>query len=135
MIRRPPRSTRTDTLFPYTTLFRSKATEETFPIIDGERFSVPGDRATLAADGSIMMLGRDSMVVNTGGEKVFVEEVEEVLRSHPADADALVVGRPSRTEEHTSELQSLMRLTYAVFCWKKKNTEYITTKLISNTID
>src|SRR3546814_9328529 len=95
MIRRPPRSTRTDTLFPYTTLFRSKATEETFPIIDGERFSVPGDRATLAADGSIMMLGRDSMVVNTGGEKVFVEEVEEVLRSHPAVADALVVGRPS----------------------------------------
>src|SRR3546814_1337710 len=41
------------------------------------------------------MLGRDSMVVNTGGEKVFVEEVEEVLRSHPAVADALVVGRPS----------------------------------------
>src|SRR3546814_2144126 len=108
MIRRPPRSTRTDTLFPYTTLFRSKATEETFPIIDGERFSVPGDRATLAADGSIMMLGRDSMVVNTGGEKVFVEEVEEVLRSHP------------RSEEHTSELQSLMRISYAVFCLKKK---------------
>ena len=70
-------------------------TEATFPIIDGERVSVPGDRAQLAADGTITMLGRDSMVVNTGGEKVFVEEVEEVLRRHPGVADALVVGRPS----------------------------------------
>lgn len=71
------------------------ATLETFPEIDGERFAVPGDRARLDALGSIELLGRDSMVINTGGEKVFVEEVEEVLRSHPAVADALVVGRPS----------------------------------------
>jgi fatty-acyl-CoA synthase len=71
------------------------ATEATFPEVDGERFAVPGDRARLRADGSIEMLGRDAMVVNTGGEKVFVEEVEEALRSHPAVADALVVGRPS----------------------------------------
>ncbi len=71
-------------------------TEETFPIIDGVRMAVPGDRARIGTDGSIRMLGRDSMVVNTGGEKVFVEEVEEVLRSHPDVADALVVGRPSR---------------------------------------
>jgi fatty-acyl-CoA synthase len=70
-------------------------TEATFPIVDGRRLSVPGDRARLAADGTITMLGRDSTVVNTGGEKVFVEEVEEVLRRHPAVADALVVGRPS----------------------------------------
>ena len=70
-------------------------TEQTFPIVDGERLAVPGDRATLAADGSIVMLGRDSMVVNTGGEKVFVEEVESALRRHPAVADALVVGRES----------------------------------------
>ncbi|MDQ2650819.1 MAG: AMP-binding protein [Actinomycetota bacterium] len=71
------------------------ATEATFPIVDGERFAVPGDRATLDGAGGIHILGRDSMVVNTGGEKVFVEEVEEQLRTHPAVFDALVVGRPS----------------------------------------
>lgn len=70
-------------------------TERTFPIIDDERVSLPGDRGRLTADGRIIMLGRDSLVVNTGGEKVFVEEVEEVLRRHPDVADALVVGRPS----------------------------------------
>jgi 3-oxocholest-4-en-26-oate---CoA ligase len=70
-------------------------TETTFPIIDGERVAIPGDRAQLLPDGNIRMLGRDAMVVNTGGEKVFVEEVEAVLRRHPDVADALVVGRPS----------------------------------------
>jgi 3-oxocholest-4-en-26-oate---CoA ligase len=72
-----------------------RKTEETFPIIDGERVAVPGDRARLAPDGQIVLLGRDSLVVNSGGEKVFVEEVEEVLRRHPDVVDALVVGRPS----------------------------------------
>jgi acyl-CoA synthetase (AMP-forming)/AMP-acid ligase II len=70
-------------------------TETTFPIIDGERMAIPGDRAQRLADGSIRMLGRDSMIVNTGGEKVFVEEVEAVLCRHPDLADVLVVGRPS----------------------------------------
>ena len=70
-------------------------TEETFPIVDGERIAIPGDRAQLTADGRILMLGRDALVVNTGGEKVFVEEVEEVVRRHPDVADALVVGRRS----------------------------------------
>jgi fatty-acyl-CoA synthase len=70
-------------------------TEETFPIVDGERVAVPGDRATLEPDGSIRILGRDSLVVNTGGEKVFVEEVEKALLRHPAVLDVLVVGRPS----------------------------------------
>ena len=70
-------------------------TEATFPIVDGERMAIPGDRAQRLADGSIRVLGRDSMVVNTGGEKVFVEEVETVLTKHPDVADALVVGRPS----------------------------------------
>jgi fatty-acyl-CoA synthase len=69
-------------------------TEETFPIIDGQRVAVPGDRARLAADGSILLLGRDSLVVNSGGEKIFVEEVEEVVRRHPDVLDAVVVGRP-----------------------------------------
>ncbi|MGW0044899.1 acyl-CoA synthetase [Rhodococcus sp. NPDC003348] len=72
-----------------------EATERTFPVIDGRRVAVPGDRATLDADGTIRLIGRDSLVINTGGEKVFVEEVEEVLRTHPEVADALVVGRPS----------------------------------------
>jgi 3-oxocholest-4-en-26-oate---CoA ligase len=70
-------------------------TESTFPIIDGERVALPGDRARLAEDGRIIMYGRDSLVVNTGGEKVFVEEVEDVVRRHPDVTDALVVGRPS----------------------------------------
>jgi 3-oxocholest-4-en-26-oate---CoA ligase len=70
-------------------------TERTFPVVAGRRVSVPGDRARLNPDGTINMLGRDSMVVNSGGEKVFVEEVEEIIRQHPDVADALVVGRPS----------------------------------------
>lgn len=70
-------------------------TERTFPIVDGRRVAVPGDRGTFAADGTIVLLGRDSMVVNSGGEKIFVEEVEEAIRCHPDVLDALVVGRPS----------------------------------------
>ena len=72
-----------------------KATEATFPIVDGTRLAVPGDRGQLEQDGSIRMLGRDAMVVNTGGEKVFVEEVEQALLRHPDVVDVLVVGRPS----------------------------------------
>lgn len=72
-----------------------EATRKTFPVIDGKRVVISGDRAALEADGALRLYGRDSLVVNTGGEKVFVEEVEEVLRAHPAVADALVVGRPS----------------------------------------
>jgi fatty-acyl-CoA synthase len=75
-------------------------TEETFPIVQGERIAIPGDRAQLLPNGRILMLGRDALVVNTGGEKVFVEEVEEVLRRHPDVADALVVGRPSARFGH-----------------------------------
>jgi fatty-acyl-CoA synthase len=70
-------------------------TEATFPIVDGERMAIPGDRAQRLSDGRIRVLGRDSLVVNTGGEKVFVEEVEAVLQTHPDVTDALVVGRPS----------------------------------------
>jgi 3-oxocholest-4-en-26-oate---CoA ligase len=71
------------------------ATRTTFPEVDGKRVVISGDRAALEADGTLRLYGRDSLVVNTGGEKVFVEEVEEVLRAHPDIADALVVGRPS----------------------------------------
>ena len=66
----------------------------TFPVIDGVRYSVPGDFATVEADGSISLLGRGSVCINSGGENIFPEEVEEVLKRHPAVADAVVVGIP-----------------------------------------
>jgi acyl-CoA synthetase (AMP-forming)/AMP-acid ligase II len=69
-------------------------TAATFPVIDGRRWSVPGDLARLEADGSITLLGRGAMSINTGGEKVFPEEVEGAVKSHPAVFDALVVGLP-----------------------------------------
>ncbi|CAA0094879.1 Long-chain-fatty-acid--CoA/3-oxocholest-4-en-26-oate--CoA ligase [Mycolicibacterium vanbaalenii] len=72
-----------------------EATRRTFPVVEGQRVVVSGDRASLEPDGTLRLYGRDSLVVNTGGEKVFVEEVEAVLRSHPGVADALVVGRDS----------------------------------------
>jgi fatty-acyl-CoA synthase len=70
------------------------ATNATFPVVDGERVAVAGDRAQFTDDGQVVLLGRDSLVVNTGGEKVFVEEVEDVLKRHDAVVDALVTGRP-----------------------------------------
>lgn len=72
-----------------------EGTLKTFPIVDGQRVVISGDRASVEQDGTLRLFGRDSLVVNTGGEKVFVEEVEEVLRAHPGVDDALVVGRPS----------------------------------------
>jgi 3-oxocholest-4-en-26-oate---CoA ligase len=70
-------------------------TARTFPTIDGVRYSVPGDRARLLADGGIELLGRDSVTINSGGEKIFAEEVEQALIRHPAVADVVVAGRPS----------------------------------------
>ena len=70
-------------------------TAATFPVVGGVRYAVAGDRVRLRADGSFDLLGRDAATINTGGEKVFAEEVEQVLTSHPAVADALVAGRPS----------------------------------------
>jgi fatty-acyl-CoA synthase len=66
----------------------------TFRTVGGTRYSIPGDYATVEADGTIRLLGRGSVVVNTGGEKVFAEEVEEVLKQHPSVVDAVVVGVP-----------------------------------------
>ncbi|MEI2697512.1 MAG: hypothetical protein V9E94_03910 [Microthrixaceae bacterium] len=70
-------------------------TAKTFPTIDGVRYSVPGDRAIRKADGGIDLLGRDSQCINSGGEKIFVEEVEQAIISHPQVQDVLVAGRPS----------------------------------------
>jgi fatty-acyl-CoA synthase len=66
----------------------------TFKVIDGARYSIPGDYATVEADGTLKVLGRGSVCINTGGEKVFPEEVEEALKTHPAVRDAAVVGVP-----------------------------------------
>ncbi len=66
----------------------------TFVEIDGERYSVPGDYAQVDAEGGLVLLGRGSQCINTGGEKVYPEEVEEVLKEHPAIADAVAVGVP-----------------------------------------
>src|SRR3546814_1896398 len=99
MIRRPPRSTRTDTLFPYTTLFRSfgRAVELGGPFKEG--LVAIGDRRQ-AQRGDIILHPHRRLQDGVGAEHV-------------------VVGQ--RSEEHTSELQSLMRISYAVFCLKKKN--------------
>ncbi|QGG94787.1 acyl-CoA synthetase [Actinomarinicola tropica] len=69
-------------------------TAATFITIDGQRYSMPGDYATVEADGSLTLLGRGSVCINTGGEKVFPEEVEEALKTHPEVRDAVVVGVP-----------------------------------------
>jgi fatty-acyl-CoA synthase len=70
-------------------------TATTFPTVSGVRMVIPGDRARIRIDGMIELLGRESMVINTGGEKVFVEEVEQAIVRHPSVDDVLVVGRPS----------------------------------------
>ena len=69
-------------------------TAATFPVVDGVRYAVPGDLASVDADGAIAIYGRGSVSINSGGEKIFPEEVERVLKSHPAVFDATVVGTP-----------------------------------------
>src|SRR3546814_4733984 len=107
MIRRPPRSTRTDTLFPYTTLFRSVAD---FKITN------PGNVSPVLVarhDGN----GAGLLASSTGGGIAI-----SALASTGTALRAVVIG--NRSEEHTSELQSLMRISYAVFCLKKKNINH-----------
>jgi fatty-acyl-CoA synthase len=70
-------------------------TARTFPVIDDVRYSVPGDRARLTADGVIELFGRDSVTINSGGEKIFAEEVEQALAHHPDVYDVVCAGRPS----------------------------------------
>jgi fatty-acyl-CoA synthase len=75
--------------------YKDKAkSDATLPTIDGQRYCIPGDWCVVEADGSLTFLGRGSGCINTGGEKVFPEEVEEALKTHDAVADALVVGAP-----------------------------------------
>ena len=82
-------------LIPLGYLGDAAKTAKTFPTIDGVRWSVPGDRADVLPDGRIQLLGRDSVTINSGGEKIFVEEVERAIAAHPSVYDVVVVGRPS----------------------------------------
>jgi fatty-acyl-CoA synthase len=69
-------------------------TAKTFPVINGVRYSIPGDWCTVEKDGTLTLLGRGSVCINSGGEKIYPEEVEETLKTHPAVEDVLVVGVP-----------------------------------------
>lgn len=86
----------------------AEKTARTFPTVDGVRYSVPGDRARLRADGTLELLGRDSVTINSGGEKVFAEEVEQALLAHPAVFDCVVTGRPS--ERWGNEVVAIVQL-------------------------
>src|SRR3546814_8078022 len=107
MIRRPPRSTRTDTRFPYTTLFRSAKANSTAKVDD------TGDTYVNAA-----IAGSD-LILTGGGNDV----VSGGALATGDGASAEATNQATRSEEHTSELQSLMRISYAVFCLKKKKNK------------
>ena len=83
-------------------------TARTFPVLDGVRYSVPGDRARYTADGLLDLQGRDSVTINSGGEKIFAEEVEAALMAHPDVYDAVVAGRPS--ERWGNEVVAVVQL-------------------------
>src|SRR3546814_6738746 len=104
MIRRPPRSTRTDTLFPYTTLFRSLGRKQLTLALQAPLERIPDELSALphelSDDRQSLVYTFDTQTEETG--------IADLLR------------RLARSEEHTSELQSLMRISYAVFCLKKK---------------
>ena len=80
----------------------------TFPMVDGVRWSVPGDRASILEDGRIRLLGRDSVTINSGGEKIFAEEVERAVAAHRAVRDVVVTGRPS--ERWGNEVVAIVQL-------------------------
>ncbi|MGB3413045.1 MAG: acyl-CoA synthetase [Microthrixaceae bacterium] len=71
-------------------------TADTFPIVGGQRYAVPGDRGRLLEDGRLKVYGREAVTINTGGEKVFAEEVEQAIISHPSVRDCVVAGRASQ---------------------------------------
>src|SRR3546814_9279535 len=123
MIRRPPRSTLTDTLFPYTTLFRSFVAyiDSGFGLLGGD----VGFLTTILIGIDITLAG---LFWALGGDVIGGQWLTEINVTSPTGIVAI-----DRSEEHTSELQSLMRTSYAVFCLKKKNKHY-NKQLIKNTI-
>src|SRR3546814_14582517 len=104
MRRRPPRSTRTDTLFPYTTLFRSTGDDDVFP-------------GGFCADVRLRAVRRAADHHRAIG---VLDHLEALVREHQPQRLDRRIAAADRSEEHTSELQSLMRISYAVFCLKKK---------------
>src|SRR3546814_6728998 len=109
MLRRPPRSTRTDTLFPYTTLFRSPDAGRDAP--PSEPRSYPPLPPRRRPSGDLAVQPRP------------VELQRHVPHTHGQQSAPIQYHPPQRSEEHTSELQSLMRISYAVFCLTKKKTK------------
>ena len=83
-------------------------TKKTFVTIEGVRYAIPGDRARHLADGTVELHGRDSVTINSGGEKIFAEEVEHAVKQHPAVYDAVVTGRLS--ERWGSEVVAVVKL-------------------------
>ena len=83
-------------------------TGRTYPVVDGVRYVVPGDRAVLRDDGTVELRGRDSVTINSGGEKIFAEEVELAIKPHAAVFDCVVTGRPS--ERWGSEVVAIVQL-------------------------
>jgi acyl-CoA synthetase (AMP-forming)/AMP-acid ligase II len=84
-------------------------TEATFQTINGKRYAIGGDRGKFLPDGRVLFLGRDSSCINSGGEKIYAEEVERIVKSHPAVYDALVVGIPN--ERWGQQVTAVMALT------------------------
>src|SRR3546814_2877718 len=113
MVRRPPRSTRTDTLFPYTTLFRSLRPQS----VAGQRLH-PAMAAEQAGGLRLAARGGDEHLL-----MIALEEADLLAGARQAHRPFDHLPRLRRSEEHTSELQSLMRISYAVFCLKKKNSK------------
>src|SRR3546814_2804330 len=128
MRRRPPRSTRTATLFPYPTLFRSQASRPAADAVRGRRAERPVGVDRRRGPGSRIVADVD--LVTSADRQVRARA--DTARALALDADRAVGGqrhRPAgRSEEHTSELQSLMRISYAVFCLNKQNTNTYTAK-------
>src|SRR3546814_4244636 len=109
MIRRPPRATRTDTLFPYTTLLRSRR-RNAIGFAEARRIPELGREVAIAREARVIQLDVAALA--------FHRRHEEAQR-----VGAVLVDEAERSEEHTSELQSLMRISYAVFCLKKKKKQ------------
>ena len=102
-------------------------TKATFPVINGTRYAVPGDRANWRADGIIELLGRDSVTINSGGEKIYAEEVEQAIARHPKVYDVIVVGRPS--ERWGSEVVAVVQTSEGETVTAEELLEEIATSL------
>src|SRR3546814_4953130 len=122
MIRRPPRSTRTDTLFPYTTLFRSAADRSRTAREGG---GIAGSRHLPARAGAGKRRDPPGRLARLDvAQRTAAGGGESGAGADRTDADTRALRPDVRSEEHTSELQSLMRISYAVFCLKKKPTQH-----------